>query len=397
MYWSRGTVTRQAHVDIPDGTVEEEYGRYGFSGRVAHLYRSHPPVNWTRMEGPLKPRCFLLDRLPLDHAEPDQGGDWLQRRVVVLHNGDVRMLRGRLTAPMPYFFRNADADEILFVHDGAGRIETDFGPLDYRRSHYLVVPRGTVYRLLPTEPTELLVVESMGEVGLPERGLMGRHALFDPNVIDVPTPAAPTDPASAAESGEWEVRIQRAGQLSSVWYPYNPLDVVGWRGDLTVWRLHVDDIRPVLSERYHLPPSAHATFVGPGWVLCTFLPRGLETGDPGALRVPFYHSNIDYDEVIFYHDGDFFSREGIEPGMVTFHPQGIHHGPQPGAVAAAGSKTRTNEVAVMLDTIRPLVATDAAMSVQVDDYWKSWMTPASAASDSASSRSASADAAAAAR
>lgn len=367
MYWSRGTVTRQAHVDIPDGTVEEEYGRYGFSGRVAHLYRAHPPVGWTRIEGPLRPRCFQLDQVQAD------GRDWLQSRVPFLHNDDVVLHRARLSEAMPWYFRNADADEILFIHQGEGRIETDFGPLSYRRGHYLVIPRGTVYRVVPATRTELLVVESRGEVGLPERGLMGRHALFDPNVIDVPTPETFPDPPGC--QGEYELRIQRQGQISSVFYPYNPIDVVGWRGDLSPWRLHIDDIRPVLSERYHLPPSAHATFVGPGWVLCTFLPRGLEVGDPGALRVPFYHSNIDYDEVLFYHDGDFFSRQGVAPGMVTFHPQGIHHGPQPGAVDAARDKARTNEVAVMVDTIRPLQPTPQALSVQVEDYWQSWQSP----------------------
>lgn len=371
MYWSRGTVTRQAHVDIPDGTVEEEYGRYGFSGRVSHLYREHPPVGWTRIEGDLRPYCFQLADMQLADMAVD-GGDYLKSRVAFLENGDVRLHRARLQGEMPYFFRNADADEIIFVHQGAGRIDTDFGPLQFRTGHYVVVPRGTVYRLVPAEPCELLVVESRGEVSLPDRGLMGRHALFDPHVIDVPTPEKADDPPGAVQKGEWELRIQRQGRISSVWYPYNPIDIVGWRGDLTVWRLHVDDIRPVLSERYHLPPSAHATFVGDGWVLCTFLPRGLETGDPGALRVPFYHSNIDYDEVIFYHDGDFFSREGIRPGMVTFHPQGIHHGPQPGAVEAAKTKERTNEVAVMVDTIRPLQPTAAALEVQVEDYWKSW-------------------------
>jgi len=147
---------------------------------------------------------------------------------------------------------------------------------------------------------------------------------------------------------------------------------VGWKGDLTVWRLNIDDIRPVMSERYHLPPTAHATFVAPNVVICTFLPRALENGDPGALKVPFYHANIDFDEVLFYHDGEFFSRAGIKPGMVTFHPQGIPHGPQPGAVEAAKQKTRTEEKAVMVDTRNPLTLTAQAQGVEWADYWKSW-------------------------
>jgi homogentisate 1,2-dioxygenase len=360
MYWSRGTVTKQAHVAIPDGTVEEEYGRQGFSGRVAHLYRRHPPVGWIQLQGTLRPHALRVGDLAGEE-------DWLAGRRVFLHNEDVTLAITTLREPMPYFFRNADADEVFFVHRGAGRLETDFGVLDLRKGHYAVIPRGTVYRLNPDEPMQVLVVLSRGEVQIPERGLMGRHALFDPHVIDVPEPVPYDD-----RPGDYEVRVLRSGQLSSIIYPYHPLDVAGWRGDLTVWRLHVDDIRPVLSERYHLPPSAHATFVGPGWVMCTFLPRGLETGDPDALRVPFYHANIDYDEVLFYHDGDFFSREGISPGMVTFHPQGIHHGPQPGAVRAAVGKDRTNEVAVMVDTLRPLHLTDAARSVDIPEYWKSW-------------------------
>ena len=296
------------------------------------------------------------------------GGDYLASRHAFLKNDDVTLRMAKLTEPMPYYFRNADADEILFVHAGAGRLETDFGPLAYESGDYLVIPRGTVHRLLPTSPTSLLVIESVGEVGLPDKGMLGQHALFDPDMIKVPTPelAAPSD------QKEWQIKVQRRGRLSSIFYPFDPINTVGWKGDLTVWQINVRDIRPVISERYHLPPSAHTTFVCKNFVVCTFLPRGLETGDPGALRVPFYHSNIDYDEVLFYHDGDFFSREGIDAGMVTFHPQGIHHGPHPGAIAAAKDKQRTNETAVMIDTRYPLELTEAAESVEDKNYWKSW-------------------------
>ena len=147
---------------------------------------------------------------------------------------------------------------------------------------------------------------------------------------------------------------------------------MGWKGDLAPFRLNVKDVRPVASERYHLPPSAHATFAAEGVYICTFLPRPLERGDSGALQVPFYHSNIDYDEVLFYHRGDFFSRVGMRAGMVTLHPAGIHHGPQPGAAERAAQKERTDEVAVMIDTRRPLDLTPAARAVEAPDYWKSW-------------------------
>jgi len=363
MYYIRGKVTRQAHVDIPEGTVEEEFGRRGFFGRASHLYRTHAPVEWTRIEGDLEPHAMAVTELGR------AGGDYLGQRVPFLTNDDITLHFARLTAPMPYHFRNADADEVLFVHAGHGRIETDFGPLEYRPGDYLVIPRGTVQRLIPADMTALLVMESRDEVRLPDKGLLGHHALFDPAMIDVPTPE-PSEVGS--EQKEWELKVQRRGKLSQIFYPFDPIDTVGYKGDLTVWRINVEHIRPVASERYHLPPSAHATFITDSAVICTFLPRPLEVGDPGALRVPFYHSNIDYDEVIFYHSGEFFSRQGIGAGMVTFHPQGIHHGPQPGAIEAAKTKQRTNEVAVMVDTLRPLDVTEQGLSVSNPDYWKSW-------------------------
>ena len=364
----RGVVARQAHVDIPEGTCEEEYARGGFSGRYAHLYRAAAPVGWTRIEGPLKPRAFDPTRATATT------GDYLFDRRPLLGNDDCAIMFARVATAMPYFFRNADGDEVLFVHAGGGTLETDFGPLGYQRGDYLIIPRGTIYRLAPSDLTTLLVVQTRGEVGVPERGLLGQHALFDPSTIEVPTPASdgPGTTLAPSAAGEYELRIQRRGELTSVFYPSSPIATRGWKGTLTVQRLNVKDIRPVMSERYHLPPSAHATFVADGVIFCTFLPRGLETGDPKAMKVPFYHSNIDFDEVLFYHDGDFFSRTGITPGMLTFHPQGIHHGPQPGAVERTQGASRTEEIAVMIDTRRPLDVLAGAAGVELGDYWKTW-------------------------
>lgn len=364
MFHSQGTVTRQAHVDVPAGTVEEEYGREGFFGPVTHLYRTHPPVDWTAIDGDLRPAA--LDTGRVDGLVDD----WVAGRRVLLRNADCAIGFARLSTPMPYYFRNADGDDLLFVHDGAGQLECDFGNLTYRRGDYLLIPRGTVYRLAPTAPTATLVVQTTAPLGLPDRGIAGRHALFDPAVIDVPV----LGPVPERDR-PWALRIQRLGRITTVTYPHNPITTVGWRGDLCVQRLNVDAIRPMMSERYHLPPTAHATWVAAGVVVCSFLPRGLEVGDPGALKVPFYHSNIDYDEVLFYHDGDFFSRQGVGPGMLTHHPQGIHHGPQPGAVRAAERKQRTNEQAVMIDTRQPLELTDAALAASDPHYWTSWSTP----------------------
>ncbi|MCA9676567.1 MAG: homogentisate 1,2-dioxygenase [Myxococcales bacterium] len=359
----RGRVAAQAHVALPDGTVEEEYAREGFFGRYAHLYRRHAPVGWTRIEGPLRPRAYDLRELVT-------ADDYLASRHLVLGNDDVRLRFATVSSPMPYYFRNADADELLFVHAGAGRLETDFGPLAYRDGQYLLIPRGTAHRLAPTSTTQLLIVEASSEIRFPDKGMLGQHALFDPAVIEVPSPEDSTlgpDPR-----GEWQVAIQRGGALTRVFYPHCPLDVVGWKGTLAPMRLDVRDIRPVMSERYHLPPSAHTTFVMRDAVVCSFLPRGLETGDPRALKVPFYHSNIDYDEVLFYHQGEFFSRAGIAPGMLTFHPQGIHHGPQGRAAERARDATRTEEIAIMLDTRHALHAGPGAAVVERPDYWQSW-------------------------
>lgn len=360
----RGRVAQQAHVAVPEDLVEEEYARNGFFGRYAHLYRKNAPVGWTRIEGPLRPRAYDLRKL-------ESSGGWLEARRGVLENDDVRFSTAALSSPMAYLYRNADADELLFVHEGAGRIETDFGPLAYEPGDYLVVPRGTVYRLSPTSASRFLVLEAFSEISFPEKGMLGQHALFDPAVIQVPSPEEGSSLQPNAD-GEFELRILREGEVTRVFYPYNPHDVVGWKGTLTVQKLNVRDIRPVMSERYHLPPSAHTTFVMRNAVVCSFLPRGLENGDPKAMKVPFFHSNIDFDEVIFYHSGEFFSRTGIAPGMVTFHPQGIHHGPQKNAQERAKAATRTEEVAVMLDAKRPLRPCKDAQTVELTDYWRSW-------------------------
>lgn len=364
MCFKKGRFSRQAQVDLPEGTVEEGCARDGFFGRTSHLYRTEAPVGWVDIEGDLRPHAFETERLPgLGVA------DYVAGRVPFLKNADVELSMAHVSEPMDYDFRNADGDETLFIHAGEGRIDTDFGPLDYETGDYLVIPRGTAYRLIPSEKTVMYVIETTGAVGIPERGIIGNHALFDPGVINVPEPAPRN-----LDGDRFQLKIKRAGKITMVTYPHDPFNVAGWKGDLTVWQLNIRDIRPILSEKYHLPPTAHVTFTAPNVVICTFLPRGLETGDPGALRVPFYHANIDYDEVLFYHDGDFFSREGIDAGMVTFHPRGLPHGPHPKAVEAAESKERTDEVAVMVDTRNPLEMTSKALEIECEDYWKSWMT-----------------------
>lgn len=360
---SKGKVTPQAHVGIPEGTYEEEHARKGFFGKTSHLYRTHRPTDWTRIEGPLRPHAYYLSELaPTDQRDALRG-----EPVTVLYNDDVSLKVSRLSEPMPYYFRNADGDDVYFVHQGEGVIETDFGPLDFERGDYVVIPRGTTYRVVPrTRENFFLIIESKGEIEIPDRGPLGPNAVYDRGVLVTPEPSPILD-----DSKEYEVRIKRLGEYTSVFYPFNPMDVVGWKGDLTAFKLNVRDIRPIMSHRYHLPPSVHTTFLGGNFVICTFVPRPFES-EPEAMRVPFYHRNIDYDEVLFYHDGDFFSRQHIKPGMLTLHPQGIHHGPHPKAAEKVAALERTDEIAVMVDTRYPLKIAEAAQGVEWADYVNSW-------------------------
>jgi homogentisate 1,2-dioxygenase len=358
----KGKFARQAHVGLPEGTYEEEHGRKGFYGRSAHLYHAHPPTSWIRFEGKLRPHCLDLNKLePSDLRDPEG------MPVAFLGNDDVTLFVSRRSAPMPFYYRNADGDELMFVHRGRGRIETDFGPLEFERGDYIVLPRAVTYRVLPeTTDNFFLLIQSKTEFEQPEKGLVGQHALYDPAVVATPEPEPILD-----DSREWEIRIKSDGEISKVVYPFNPMDVVGWKGDYCVWKLNIREVRPILSPRVHLPPSAHTTIVTQGAVICTFLPRPLEE-DPEALRVPFFHRNTDYDEFIFYHDGDFFSRDNIRAGMCTLHPRGIHHGPHPKALAGQHKKTHTDESAVMLDGLNPMHVLEAGESVEWKDYWKSW-------------------------
>ncbi len=360
-----GTTPRQAHVGLPEGSYEEEQGRLGFFGPVSHLYHLHPPTEWTDIDGPLKPRAFdFLAASPRDAT--------MLGRVRLLENEDLALAIARPTTEVPWYLRNADGDEILFIHQGSGRIITEYGVLEYEEGDYLLIPRCTSYRVIPTSSDQcMLIIEARSLVSPPSRelkGLVGVHALFDASAIIPPsfTPSAPGHDGAPSE-----VRILRDGMVTRVTYPFDICDAVGWKGDCYPWKINVRDIRPLMSHRVHLPPPAHTTFLMHDAVVCTFLPRPLEE-DPDCLKIPFFHRNCDYDEVIFYHSGNFFSRDNIRPGMVTFHPTGIHHGPHPRALANMANIHRADEVAVMVDTVRPLRMTEEAANVEWEDYWKSW-------------------------
>ncbi len=363
-----GRASRQAHANLPEGTYERELGKEGFFGPATHMYHRHPPTGWVDWQGPLRPRALDLNKLSSAQPSP-----W--DAPAILSNASVALRFWRVPERMTALARNGDGDELLFVHEGAGDLYCDYGHLAIRAGDYVMLPRGTMWRIDSRQPmTALLIEATNGSYQLPDKGLVGPHAIFDSAMLDVPA----IDDAFLAQQDEkaWRVQIKRSGAISTVTYPYNPLDAVGWKGDLAPVRINVADIRPLMSHRYHLPPSAHTTFVGNRFVVCTFCPRPFESAED-ALKVPFFHSNDDYDEVLFYHAGDFFSRDNIKPGMLTFHPCGFTHGPHPKALKNAfrQSKPATDEYAVMIDTRDALTLADLPEGVEWPGYVDSWKAP----------------------
>ena len=362
-----GETSHQAHADLPPGTFEREIGRDGFFGPATHIYHRHAPTGWSGFEGPLRPRAFDAAKAAKRSLSPFEA-------TPLLKNASVDYGIWTSDRPMPALARDSDGDLLLFAHEGEGDLYCDFGHLDFRDGDYILLPRGTMWRIEPKSPATLLMIEATnGAFRLPERGILGPHALFDPAALETPKLDGHF---RSQRDGEWKVEVKRRGAISTITYPFNPLDAVGWKGNLAPVKLNWRDIRPVMSHRYHIPPSVHSTFVADRFVVCTFVPRPIES-DPGALKVPFFHSNDDYDEVIFYHRGSFFSRDNIHPGMVTFHPNGFTHGPHPKAFAAGASATRreTDEVAVMIDARDPLEMAQGAEATEDQRYADSWKTP----------------------
>jgi homogentisate 1,2-dioxygenase len=360
-----GKASRQAHADLPPDTFERELGREGFYGPSTQMIHRHAPTGWSQFEGPLRPRAFDTNRLVHPTESP-----W--DATLLLSNLHVQVRHWRARHSMDHLVRNGDGDELLFIHEGSTELFCDYGHLTLRDGDYLMLPRGTLWRLEIATPVSALLIEATNDsYRFPDKGIVGEHAIFDAAALDMPR----IDEAFRAQQteSEWRVVVKRRASLSVITYPFNPLDALGWHGTLAPVRLNWRDIRPLMSHRYHLPPSAHTTFTSSRFVISTFCPRPLET-DPGALKLPFFHSNDDYDEVIFYHRGHFLSRDHIHPGMITLHPSGLTHGPQPKALraAASGARSETDEVAVMLDARDALDVAPLPEGVEWVGYVDSW-------------------------
>jgi homogentisate 1,2-dioxygenase len=381
-YYRLGDIPHKRHTQFrkPDGSLhhEEVMGIHGFSGIQSILYHLRPPTRVRQVDvvstasipyeepGPLRARHLLSERVKA-------GGDAISGRVPLMGNNDVVLYVARPTEPMAYWYKFAHGDDVIFVHEGTGVLESQFGVLRYGPGDYLVLPTGVIWRLRPDpgEAQRLLVVEAYGHV-TPPRRYLNHYGQFLENSPYCERDIRPPDElVTHDETGEYEVRVKARGQLTRFVFDHHPLDVVGWDGHLWPFAFNIADFEPI-TGRVHQPPPVHQTFDGPGFVLCSFVPR-LFDYHPLAIPAPYNHSNVDSDEVLYYVEGDFMSRKSVERGSFTVHPNGIPHGPHPGTYEGSIGKERTEELAVMVDTFRPLRLTQHAREIEDGSYAYSWL------------------------
>ena len=383
-YHYLGSVPRKRHVQFrsPSGSLyqEELVGTQGFSGVSSLMYHLYPPTIVKEKGTPysVEPEIAVeknLSALSFKGFSLPFAEDYLDSRVTLFVNNDLHV---GLAAPhhgtRDYFYKNADADEVIFVHQGKGRIETMYGTIPFEYGDYLVIPRGTIYQIhFESTHNRLQITESFSPVRVPGRyanhsGQLLEHSPFCERDIKVPGNLETHD-----EKGDFLVKIKKQGMIYPYTYGTHPFDVVGWDGNHYPWAISIFDFEPI-TGRVHLPPPIHQQFEADGFVMCSFVPR-LYDYHPDAIPAPYHHSNIDSDEILYYVDGDFMSRNNIEKGQLTLHPGGIPHGPHPGAIERSIGKKATEELAVMIDPFRPVKITKAALSLEVEDYYKSWILP----------------------
>lgn len=382
-YYKLGNLPHKRHVQFrqANGSLyhEEVMGIHGFSGIQSILYHIHPPTRIERVAGNCPVELEYEDEVPLQPrhlrslAVP-AGGDAVEGRIPLMGNNDVVLSLVRPTRPMDYWYKFAHGDEVLFIHEGQGVLESQYGHLRYRPGDYLVIPTGVIWRLLPDTGIDqrILVVESFGHVEPPKRyinhyGQFLEHSPYCERDIRPPDQLLTHD-----EKGEFEVRVKSRGVITRFIYGHHPLDVVGWDGHLWPFAFNIEDFEPI-TGRVHQPPPVHQTFDGPGYVLCSFVPR-LFDYHPLAIPAPYNHSNVDSDEVLYYVEGNFMSRKGIDRASFTIHPNGIPHGPHPGTYEGSIGKQATEELAVMVDTFRPLRLTRQALQLEDAHYVYSWLS-----------------------
>lgn len=382
-YYSLGKIPHKRHTQFrkPDGSLyaEQLFSTEGFSSNYSLLYHTHEPTRIIRAEEPidlspvaatsniLKHRC-----LKGFHVKPE--AEYLKSRKIVLFNNDVQITLAAPTAGLAEntFYKNADADEVLFIHEGTGVLKTQYGQLPFSYGDYVVVPRGTIYQIcFDTPDNRLFIVESFSPITFPKRYLSKYGQLLEHSPICERDIRKPQDLETFDISGNFLIQVKKKGLLYPIWYGNHPFDVVGWDGCEYPYILSIHDFEPI-TGRVHQPPPVHQTFDAHNFVICSFVPR-LYDYHPHAIPAPYNHSNIDSDEVLYYVDGDFMSRKHVERGMITLHPAGIPHGPHPGTVEKSIGAKETKELAVMVDTFHPLKLTMDAINIEDDQYIKSWL------------------------
>ena len=383
IYHTLGRIPRKRHTVFrrPDGGLyaEELMGHEGFVGTAALLYHTHPPttvksvrrLRETRYEtdgdDALRHRHFRTG-----HVKP--GGSPTLDRVPILFNQDVALLYVAPDKQDPHFYRNGQADEIVYVSKGAGVLETTFGDLPYREGDYLIIHRGITHRFkldAAAGPTQFLIIEGRGHVRWPKRYHNDAGQLIEGAPYSERDIRRPADLRTIDELGDFPILVKQYDGLSEMILDHHPFDVVGWDGYFYPWALNIHDFEPIVG-RVHQPPPVHQTFQGDGFVVCSFCPRPFDF-DPNALPAPYNHSNVDSDEVLFYASSEFMSRKGIEYGSITHHPDGIPHGPHPGRAEASIGAKFTNELAVMMDSFRPLKIARTALAIEDPSYHRSWV------------------------
>jgi homogentisate 1,2-dioxygenase len=381
IYHRLGNIPHKRHTQFekPDGGLyyEQVFGTVGFEGMSSLLYHVHRPTQVKQVADTqdVTPRIAVENNLTMRKLigfSVPPADDFLESRIPLLLNRDVTL---GLAAPRKsltnYFYKNADADELLFIHKGSGKLRTMFGSIAFEYGDYLIIPRGMIYQIeFDTEDNRILYLESHSPLLTPKRyrnhfGQMQEHSPYCERDYKLPQNLETYD-----ETGDFDIKIKKQNALHTLTYATHPFDVVGWDGYNYPWGISIHDFEPI-TGRVHQPPPVHQMFQTDAFVVCSFCPR-LFDYHPKAIPAPYNHSNIDSDEVLYYVDGDFMSRNDIAQGHITLHPGGIPHGPHPGAYERSIGKKETHELAVMVDTFRPLMLTQAALDIDDGKYYRSW-------------------------
>lgn len=380
-YFKLGNIPHKRHTQFrkPDGGLyaEQLVSTEGFSDDYSLLYHCHPPTLIIKTEPQVDVSPQIAEEKMLSHRcfegfDIKPGGEFLKSRVPVLVNNDCHIV---LAAPQSgtgdYFYKNTDGDEMIFVHEGRGVVKTQYGQLPFSYGDYIVLPRGTIYQIeFENENNRLFIVESFTPLRFPRRYMSHYGQLMEHSPYCERDIRPPQDLQTIDEKGDYLIKAKKKGMLYGLHYGTHPFDVVGWDGCCYPFIFSIHDFEPI-TGRVHLPPPIHQTFETNAFVVCSFVPR-LYDYHPQAIPAPYNHSNIDSDEVLYYVDGDFMSRKHVTRGMITLHPAGIPHGPHPGAVEKSIGAKETKELAVMVDTFRPLMLTIQALEIENKNYVMSW-------------------------